>query len=72
MRTRGALAPPGGARVALRASGRRDTWLTIQPKDSAGIMSMNQYRLVVTSDGRGYGCTWRRVLSDLCLVEGWA
>jgi hypothetical protein len=26
---------------------------------------------VVTPDGRGYGYTWHRAVSDLYLVEGW-
>jgi hypothetical protein len=53
-------------------SGRRDTWITIQPKDPAGVMNMNHGSLVVTPDGRGYGYSWHRALSDLYLVEGWA
>jgi Tol biopolymer transport system component len=53
-------------------SGRRDTWVTIQPKDPAGVMNMNHGSLVVTPDGRGYGYSWHRALSDLYLVEGWA
>jgi hypothetical protein len=28
--------------------------------------------LVVTPDGRGYGYSWHRAVSDLYLVEGWA
>ena len=28
--------------------------------------------VVVTPDGRGYGYSWHRAVSDLYLVEGWA
>jgi Protein kinase domain len=52
-------------------TGRRDTWADIQPQDPAGIMNLNLGSLVVTPDGRGYGYSWRRAVSDLYLVEGW-
>ncbi len=53
------------------ATGRRDTWADIQPQDPAGIMNLDLHSLVVTPDGRGYGYTWHRAVSDLYLVEGW-
>jgi hypothetical protein len=53
------------------ATGRRDTWADIQPRDPAGIMNLDLGTLVVTPDGRGYGYTWHRAVSDLYLVEGW-
>jgi Tol biopolymer transport system component len=53
------------------ATGRRDRWADIQPQDPAGIMSLDLGTLVVTPDGRGYGYTWHRAISDLYLVEGW-
>ena len=53
------------------ATGRRDTWADIRPQDSAGIMNLHLGTLVVTPDGRGYGYSWHRALSDLYLVEGW-
>ena len=52
-------------------TGRRDRWADIQPQDPAGIMNLDLRMLVVTPDGRGYGYTWHRAISDLYLVEGW-
>jgi hypothetical protein len=52
-------------------TGERDTWADIQPQDPAGIMNLDLRTLVVTPDGRGYGYTWHRAISDLYLVEGW-
>jgi Tol biopolymer transport system component len=49
-------------------SGRRELWKEIAPRDPAGIMSV--VRLTVTPDGRAYGYTWHRAISDLYLVEG--
>ena len=54
------------------ATGRRDTWADIKPQDPAGIMNLDLGTLVTTPDGRGYGYTWHRAMSDLYLVEGWA
>jgi hypothetical protein len=53
------------------ATGQRDMWADIEPQDPAGIMSLDLSSLVVTPDGRGYGYTWHRAVSDLYLVEGW-
>jgi tRNA A-37 threonylcarbamoyl transferase component Bud32 len=50
-------------------TGRRDTWATLQPQDPSGIMNLGT--LVTTPDGRAYGYTWHRAVSDLYLVEGW-
>lgn len=52
------------------ATGRRDTWADIRPQGPAGIMTLNLNTLVTTPDGRGYGYTWHRAMSDLYLVEG--
>jgi hypothetical protein len=54
------------------ATGRRDTWVDLQPQDPAGIMSLNLSMLVTTPDGGGYGYTWHRATSDLFLVRGWS
>jgi hypothetical protein len=54
------------------ATGLRDTWAHIQPQDPAGIMRLDLGSLVVTPDGRGYGYSWHRAISDLYLVEGWS
>jgi Tol biopolymer transport system component len=53
------------------ATGQRDTWANLQPQDPAGIMTLDLNGLVVTPDGRNYGYTWHRAISDLYLVEGW-
>lgn len=53
------------------ATGRRTVWADIQPQDPAGIMNLDLGTLVVTPDGRGYGYSWHRAMSDLYLVEGW-
>ncbi|MBA3295490.1 MAG: serine/threonine-protein kinase [Acidobacteria bacterium] len=52
------------------ATGRRDTWADINPQDPAGIMHLDLGTLVTTPDGRGYGYSWHRAMSDLYLVEG--
>ena len=51
-------------------TGRRAAWVDIQPQDPAGIMNLDLRMLVVTPDGRGYGYTWHRAVSDLYLVKG--
>jgi hypothetical protein len=62
----------GGSVFSLDpATGRRAPWADIQPRDPAGIMSLDLSTLVVTPDGRGYGYSWHRAMSDLYLVEGW-
>jgi len=53
------------------ATGRRETWADINPQDPAGVMMLDLSRLVTTPDGRGYGYSWHRAMSDLYLVEGW-
>jgi len=52
-------------------SGRRSLWTTIEPQDPAGIMNHDLATLVATPDGRAFGYTWHRAISDLYLVEGW-
>ena len=66
--------PRGGGIVFLvdPATGRSETWADIPPRDPAGIMNLNLGTLVTTPDGRGYGYTWHRAMSDLYLVEGWS
>ena len=54
------------------ATGGREAWADIQPRDPAGIMNLSLSTIVVTPDGRGYGYTWHRAMSDLYLVEGWS
>jgi hypothetical protein len=66
--------PAGGGLVQRvdPVTGRRESWADIKPRDPAGIMSLDLGSLVVTPDGRGYGYSWHRAISDLYLVEGWA
>ena len=52
-------------------TGRRVVWAEVRPQDPAGIMSLGLGGLVVTADGRSYGYSWHRAMSDLYLVEGW-
>ena len=66
---------PGAGGIVLSldpATGKRTVWADIQPRDPAGIMSLDLGTFVVTPDGRGYGYTWHRATSDLYLVEGWS
>jgi len=65
--------PAAGGSVSLidPSTGRRERWADIQPQDPAGIMSLDLDSLVTTPDGRGYGYSWHRAMSDLYLVEGW-
>jgi hypothetical protein len=53
-------------------TGQRDIWANVQPQDPAGIMPLDLNGLLVTPDGRHYGYTWHRAISDLYLVEGWS
>jgi hypothetical protein len=52
-------------------TGRRDTWADIQAQDPAGVMNLNLNLFAVSRDGRAYGYSWHRAVSDLYLVEGW-
>jgi eukaryotic-like serine/threonine-protein kinase len=66
---------PGAGGIVLSldpATGKRTVWADIQPRDPAGIMSLDLSTFVVTPDGRGYGYSWHRATSDLYLVEGWS
>ena len=53
------------------ATGRRDTWADIQAQDPAGVMNLNLNLFAVSRDGRSYGYSWHRAVSDLYLVDGW-
>ncbi|MGH9579987.1 MAG: hypothetical protein ACRD2R_03260, partial [Terriglobales bacterium] len=50
------------------ATGRQQFWKQIQPTDPAGTYRMDN--LLITADGKTYAYTYRRVLSDLYMIEG--
>ena len=63
----------GGAVFRVNpATGQRDAWANISAQDPAGIMNLDLSTLVTTPDGRAYGHSWHRAISDLYLVEGLA
>ncbi len=49
-------------------SGRKQLWKEVEPPDAAGTYRMDNF--LVTPDGKTYAYTYRRILSDLYLVEG--
>ncbi len=49
-------------------SGRKELWKEVEPPDAAGTYRMDNF--LVTPDGKSYVYTYRRILSDLYLVEG--
>ena len=50
------------------ATGSRTPWREITPSDPAGVFGIDPIRL--TSDGKSYVYSYRRLLSDLYLMEG--
>jgi Tol biopolymer transport system component len=50
------------------SSGRKELLKEVMPADPAGIFWPNT--ILVTSDGKGYVASFRRMLSDLYVVEG--
>ena len=49
-------------------TGRRELVRQLTPLDPAGVLSIDPVRM--TSDGKSYVYSYRRLLSDLYLVEG--
>ncbi len=49
-------------------SGRKELWKEVAPPDAAGTYRMDNF--LVTPDGKTYVYTYRRILSDLYLIEG--
>ena len=49
-------------------SGRKVFWKEVAPPDTAGTYRMDNF--LVTPDGKTYAYTYRRILSDLYLIEG--
>ncbi len=50
------------------ATGRKDLWKVVAPSDRAGVQAIRPVRM--TPDGKSYAYAYRRVLSDLYLVDG--
>ena len=50
------------------ATRRKQFWKELSPADSAGAYSIN--RMAITPDGKAYAYNYRRLLSNLYLVEG--
>jgi Tol biopolymer transport system component len=63
-------APPGEIYRVDVATGRRELWRNVLPRDRAGIMALNSFR--VAPDGRAHAYTWHRALSSLYVAEGLA
>ena len=59
---------PAHVSVVEVGTGRRTPWKEILPPDPAGILGL--WPIVITSDGRSYAYSYRRVLGDLYLAEG--
>jgi hypothetical protein len=49
-------------------TGRQVSWKNILPRDRAGIMAMQMFR--VTPDGRSHAYAWHRALSSLYIADG--
>lgn len=50
------------------ATGQRELWRTFMPSDAAGLVSITKVDL--TPDARAYAYSYRRILSDLYVVDG--
>jgi hypothetical protein len=50
------------------STGKRELIMMLAPGDSGGVTSL--YNVRMTADGKAYGYTFARNLSDLFLVEG--
>ena len=62
------LSSPGRVFRLDLATGGRELWKELFPADSAGVDEI--YRVCITPDGRAYAYSYRRVLSELYVVEG--
>src|SRR5262249_30167096 len=51
------------------ATGERTLWKHIQPADAIGVNSITG--VVIADDEESYAYSYRRVLSDLFIAEGW-
>ena len=50
------------------ATGRRTPWKDILPPDPAGILGL--WPIVITPDGKSYAYSYRRILGDLYVADG--
>lgn len=50
------------------ASGSREHWLTLMPKDSSGVNEI--LRVLLTPDGKSYAYSYTHELSDLYIIKG--
>jgi eukaryotic-like serine/threonine-protein kinase len=50
------------------ATGHAESWKTLTPSDTTGLISIG--RILITADGRSYVYGWSHIFSDLFLVEG--
>ena len=50
------------------ATGKRELWRQIEPIDAAGVTYVSP--ILPAADGKSYVYGYRRILSDLYLVEG--
>jgi len=59
------------AKVSLLqlATGRYQPWKVLHPADPTGVNAITG--LTVADDGQSYVYSYRRVLSDLYVVDGW-
>lgn len=64
----GEFAIPGHFLRLSLATGKSEPWRELMPADPAGIESLMPR--AITPDGGSYVYTYRRVLSDLYLVQG--
>ena len=51
------------------ATGERLHWKTLAPQDPIGVNSITG--VVIADDERSYAYSYRRVLSDLFVADGW-
>jgi tRNA A-37 threonylcarbamoyl transferase component Bud32 len=63
---------PGGLPTRIfklnLSSGQREVWKELEPADSAGVFTVNM--IYMTRDGESYVYSYRRMLSDLYLADG--
>ena len=64
--------PPGGLPTRILklnlTTGQREIWKELEPADSAGVFTVNM--IFMTRDGDSYAYSYRRMLSDLYLADG--